>query len=177
MNIRIQESKFESPRVCPGWRQYKKDKSLRKKERYKSTCSEIKNKMKTKQREYLNDFVEHMTDQPKRFSSLLKSKCGMKRIPEVMCYGNVDYSSAVDKANVFNTLFESSFTLNIPDHGHKVTIPVYNTDTVLENAILGIVDIRLVLCQLKTDKAIGIDKTPSQILRFCCDLLAPSIFP
>jgi hypothetical protein len=139
---------------------------------YKTARNGLKNLVNRKYKDYIRHLGSDLTDNPKKFWSLLKSRTKSKGSPERIIVDNIEYSDPVGMANVINKYLCSIFqrwgenpipeVQSIVNHG-------------LSSLILTESEVRVALTKLNPNKAPGPDGIPTKVLKDFATELAPHL--
>jgi uncharacterized protein (DUF934 family) len=137
---------------------------------YKTERNRLKNLVTTKYKDYIRNLGSDLTDNPKKFWSLLTSKSKSKSSPERIIVNDVEYTDPSDMANAINNYFCSIFT----SWGNKV-FPLTNSfsNEHLSNLVITDEEVKKALHDLNPHKAPGPDGIPTKILKDFATELAP----
>ena len=140
---------------------------------YRQLRNELRTLVKRKHNNYLADVTNNLHTNPKRFWSLTRTKSKRKSIPNEITLGEHSESNARGKAKLFNSFFASNFAPST----ETPTVPTINhfIDEDLATLDISIVDVRLILSSLDTNKATGPDNISATFLKECASEIAPSL--
>ena len=140
--------------------------------KYKKLRNKLKNLVDSKYHHYIEDTTAAIDENPKRFWSLLKSKCKKKTIPQEIHRGQTKAESPDQKATLFNDFFQSNFTNNA-----NASFPNVNSlrNRNLCDLSISIAETRLIMQNININKATGPDNIPGRVLKECAKELSPSL--
>jgi hypothetical protein len=141
-------------------------------DRYKTLRNNLKNVVKQKYIEYIENLTSKLGSEPKRFWSFIRSISNPRgSVPDIVHDGK-SFSDNTTKANVFNTYFQSVF------NNRKLTLPqtVYpKADPGLCEVNVETTEVEAILKNLDPTKAQGPDGIPTRVLKECSNELAPPV--
>jgi hypothetical protein len=131
----------------------------------------LKNLINHKYKEYINNTAEGLTENPKRFWTLLKDRTKSKTGPSMLVKDGAEETDTEKMCQTFNNYFSSVFNdkqYDIPDIA-KTEDPALNCITFTKH------DITKELNNLNTSKAPGPDGVSTRVLKECRTELAEPI--
>jgi hypothetical protein len=126
--------------------------------------------MNQKYKEYIKNLGSDLTDNPKKFWSLLNSRTKSKGSPDKIVHQNKEYTDPVGMASVINQYLCSIFT----KWGDNI---VPQVDTFVNDHLTSLIlterEVKVALTKLNPTKAPGPDGIPTKILKDYAEELAP----
>jgi hypothetical protein len=154
-----------------AFQKWKRTKKKEDEDKYKKLRNNLKNLINYKYKEYINSTAESLTDNPKRFWTLLKDRTKTKTGPSMLAKDGVEESDIGNMCQIFNIYFSSVFNkkqYDIPEI-NKTENPDLNNITFTEE------DIIKELKNLNTSKAPGPDGVSTRVLKECSAALAKPV--
>jgi hypothetical protein len=156
-------------------RKYKKAKLSKDKndwDNYKVARNGLKNLVNRKYKDYIKHLGSDLTDNPKKFWSLLNSRTKTKGSPDRIVHSNIEYTEPVGMASILNQYLCSIFT----EWGNTKIPPIEAfVNDHLSSLTLTEEEVRLALAKLNPSKAPGPDGIPTKILKDYSTELAPHL--
>jgi hypothetical protein len=139
---------------------------------YKNLCYSIKQLVKRKYSDYMNNLTDNMKQNPKRFWSIMKLKNKKKRLPDMMYYDDLKVYTAQEKAIILNEYFRSVYIQD--DNLYLPGLEPY-TNNIMSEVEITSCAVRNELKSLPVSKAMGMDGIPNQFLKRYADIICSSI--
>jgi hypothetical protein len=140
-------------------------------EHYKKISNNLKNLVNIKHKTFLNDSIQDLDVNPKKFWGIVSSKNKKGAIPDKVKLDNAEAILPKDKAELFNKFFFSQFNNNdytCPDQPIFANLNLGHI-TVTEHEVLTIIK------GLSTNKAMGADGLGPIFYKNCASAIVPSL--
>ena len=142
---------------------------------YNNIRKEAKLMLGNKYKQYLNDIKSSLKDNPKTFWSFVRANTKSSSHPQFLKYGSAFSPCSMEKSNMFNNFFHSVFTQDYsPMVMTEHDLQSYS-ESLLNEIILTVDEVRTCLLELDPAKAVGPDKIPGRILKSTANEIAPSV--
>ena len=140
---------------------------------YKKIRNKMKNTLRRKHKDFINNLGELTKKNPKRFWSYIKCRKKCNVIPDLMHFNGKTGETNQDIANMFNSFFQSVF--NKRDINNKCPDVEKCKLPSLGNFQITIEEVHTILKSLDKNKSSGPAEIPPIVLSQCANSLAPSL--
>ena len=142
-------------------------------QKFKDLRRETKKLMKRKKKDYANKLRDSLSENPKRFWSLVKASTTQRSSPSILHDGHKIITDKECRANLLNSFFHSVFSEVTSDSPADAAQPLTNQR--LSNIRLSESEVTAALENLDPAKACGPDKIPGRLLKATAKEIAPSL--
>ena len=152
------------------WKQAKSSGDPAKWVKYKRLSNSVKDHLNKAYWNYVNELTASLKTNPKKFWSFVKARTGKRSVASCIEYEGKRAYSPLDKANPFNSFFQSVFIVDSEASDFQNLSQL--TDHVIGDLSCSADEVAKLLQSIDVNKASGPDNIPPRILKECAMELA-----